>query len=511
MIHSVLQCHACGSNLFHDITARPLPDSPQTNDPPSTAEASRIQAELPLLQNEIQILHTRIDQLKAALNLLESRKFAATKALEEQRAILHPIRRLPLELLQEIFELYTDHDPWVARDLSLVSKRWREVSISFPGIWSSIDMHGRKLNRKALQLILQRSASALLDITLFSSEEFIHPSHPVIDILFPSSPRWRSLHLDLLHIEAVMPLRGRFDSLEKLVVCFSEPREYDSPLTMFEIAPALRAVSVFHQELPYERILTSPHLQLPWPTINEYYKSSIVPWVASQLDFLPLCQNLTVVRLEITLPATEQIITSFTLPKLRKLHICAYSRPGTLAGLVDKMTLPALTSLYLANFAYNEERLSWNEADQNCLESLVSRSQCSLTSLGLEALKSIWPSFLVFLARVSTITQFQAVNCSINAISSILDCSEAALILLPNLKQLELSSMTISTPLLTLLAMLQSRCPPLGSEEPCARLELVRLSEMQQRGRSAQKLLGDTLSTLRNRGLRICVDNVQEM
>ncbi|KAJ7584092.1 hypothetical protein C8J56DRAFT_730652, partial [Mycena floridula] len=90
-----------------------------------------------------------IDKLRKALDVLESRQAVAKEALRPQKGISHPLRRVPAELLREIFRVTAcierDFDsslqmgklgfPW---NISHVCQRWREISISYPALWSVI-------------------------------------------------------------------------------------------------------------------------------------------------------------------------------------------------------------------------------------------------------------------------------------------------------------------------------------------------------------------------------------
>ncbi|KAF8211101.1 hypothetical protein K438DRAFT_1514809, partial [Mycena galopus ATCC 62051] len=103
---------------------------------------SEADARLACLDDEISKLEEKLEQLKADRASLFSFR-------TRNKAILSPLRRMPAEILGEIFlwtlpsvstEIFRARfemgaSPWV---LAQISSRWRAVSLSTPSLWSQI-------------------------------------------------------------------------------------------------------------------------------------------------------------------------------------------------------------------------------------------------------------------------------------------------------------------------------------------------------------------------------------
>jgi F-box-like len=95
---------------------------------------------------------TKINQSKAALqqivadskcviNNLESERAALEDQIFQTMAYLSPIRRLPFELLRQIFLFNFDDYPCCAWVLCAVCSLWRKTALSMPQIWSKVHTH----------------------------------------------------------------------------------------------------------------------------------------------------------------------------------------------------------------------------------------------------------------------------------------------------------------------------------------------------------------------------------
>ncbi|KAJ7595995.1 hypothetical protein C8J56DRAFT_923753 [Mycena floridula] len=160
-------------------------------------------------------LDDRIAAVRKDLELLEEERAAKDKDLQRYKSVIHPIRRIPTEILSEIFLTFINEevgkfylasslDPrsmnWV---FSLVSSYWRSVAVSLPQLWSTGDeeegdlvdwptLFQRPLTR--LEIQLQRSASRQLTVSFINSESIANVQpHPVLQMLLPTAPRWKAL------------------------------------------------------------------------------------------------------------------------------------------------------------------------------------------------------------------------------------------------------------------------------------------------------------------------------
>ncbi|KAJ7599773.1 hypothetical protein C8J56DRAFT_1669 [Mycena floridula] len=212
-----LICHQCGNNYIEQIPVLPnihdFAHLSRTNDAPMVEELSSIEADISIREKEIHALREAVEKLQSALDILKPRLEAATDALCQQKSILHPIRRVPAEILQLLFSacmtvwqseptsIRRYHTgplasfPW---NLSYVCQRWRRTSIESPDLWSTIEVlgggsHDRPVER-ALQFMLDRSASSPLYITLdFPDIAVQHDLIAIVGRIIPHSARWSSL------------------------------------------------------------------------------------------------------------------------------------------------------------------------------------------------------------------------------------------------------------------------------------------------------------------------------
>ncbi|KAJ7231034.1 hypothetical protein B0H12DRAFT_1029649 [Mycena haematopus] len=120
-----------------------------TNEPPEDSESTFIRSVISKTADRLASLEDEIYKVKEKLKHLEDQRASLSSHRTQHDAILSPLRRMPPELLSEIFSStlpslretwdnrkhYMDHSSWV---LSHVSSCWRMVSLSIPSLWSTI-------------------------------------------------------------------------------------------------------------------------------------------------------------------------------------------------------------------------------------------------------------------------------------------------------------------------------------------------------------------------------------
>ncbi|KAJ7248470.1 hypothetical protein C8J57DRAFT_1080196, partial [Mycena rebaudengoi] len=135
----------------HCVLVRPSCQTP-LHPPPIHLSATTevpLDSEVRATHESIHAGHTRLSELDEKIDFLESslatlrqERQAVEHHIQQHLAILSPIRRIPFDLLGEIFSwtlpdgLFSSMDmslsPWV---LARVSSRWRNVSVSLPSLW----------------------------------------------------------------------------------------------------------------------------------------------------------------------------------------------------------------------------------------------------------------------------------------------------------------------------------------------------------------------------------------
>ncbi|KAJ7081815.1 hypothetical protein B0H15DRAFT_446523 [Mycena belliarum] len=115
------------------------------------------------------------------------------------RSILSSLRRLPTEILSEIFMHCSDEeDGFKPRKYAAVCSRWRDVALSTPRLWCNVCLQDEKTAPRSLfsllSLQLQRSGQGPLSVT-FSDRH--SNNNMILELLLAVSHRWRSLDLTI--------------------------------------------------------------------------------------------------------------------------------------------------------------------------------------------------------------------------------------------------------------------------------------------------------------------------
>ncbi|KIM23927.1 hypothetical protein M408DRAFT_37680, partial [Serendipita vermifera MAFF 305830] len=96
----------------------------------------------------LESIQSELYAAKQHKNTLKSQKRILSDEMDEIRAVLHPIRRLPVETLRHIFEATLEASDkielWQATQLSHVCQHWRAVVLNSPELWSHITVNFRK-------------------------------------------------------------------------------------------------------------------------------------------------------------------------------------------------------------------------------------------------------------------------------------------------------------------------------------------------------------------------------
>ncbi|TFK37591.1 hypothetical protein BDQ12DRAFT_684939 [Crucibulum laeve] len=117
----------------------------RTNFIPSDAEMKEIQGLLPKPMERLLYLETEITRLEDILGKLYSERDSLSETVEGHKALLSHARRLPDDILREIFVwcLPANHNPVISNLeapllLTEICRNWREISLSTPRMWSRI-------------------------------------------------------------------------------------------------------------------------------------------------------------------------------------------------------------------------------------------------------------------------------------------------------------------------------------------------------------------------------------
>ncbi|KAJ7692103.1 hypothetical protein B0H17DRAFT_1010681, partial [Mycena rosella] len=120
-----------------------------TNEPPIGFELPYIKSIVSNTSARLVCLEKNISQRKDPVAQLEEERTSLSSYYFQNLAILSPLRRMPPEMLCEIFSQTlpsvseameyerwdVKHSPWV---LTHVSSRWRAVALATPSLWSQV-------------------------------------------------------------------------------------------------------------------------------------------------------------------------------------------------------------------------------------------------------------------------------------------------------------------------------------------------------------------------------------
>ncbi|KAJ7498163.1 hypothetical protein B0H11DRAFT_1856728, partial [Mycena galericulata] len=180
------------------------------NDPPQAAEIPFIQSIAAKIRTRLDFLDDEIARLRDRLGELEGERTSLARYHPQITGILSPLRRMPPEILVEIFswtlpslrealhrnKFTIQGSPWV---LTHVSRRWRAVSISTPELWSLVALDyvdGGTHSLAAVKAQIERAR--MLQIHFHGDNE--NESGPQIEMLrclIEQASRWEDLSLNL--------------------------------------------------------------------------------------------------------------------------------------------------------------------------------------------------------------------------------------------------------------------------------------------------------------------------
>ncbi|KAK0225276.1 hypothetical protein IW262DRAFT_673571 [Armillaria fumosa] len=395
--------------------ARALSDDPEwvhltrSNNPPSQYEETVLSGMISSYDQQIQCIDAETSNLEAFSLSLKAQivsvtqrmdalcrdRARITEAARESRNLLNPVRCLPLEILNHIFLDTIDFpvsrtlkiwDEWDGEEddtgelgdwefevpgsslwsIAEVSKTWRNASLSFPKLWSYVNIVITESNFKDYSYIrqLDRSANHPLSISVCRIAKRSAPQElppQLAAVLFSFSSRIQELHLYLTSsiLFQTGGMRLYLPSLECLVLLCQNSMATGTyeKLHLFSYTPKLQSLEV---------IGWRGDLELPWSQLKEYYNDHA--WQPSLFrDNGPRAhRHLNALR---KLQHVEECVLRFgdasydiglgdevyplIIPQLRMLHLSSWNGGGStnipaFPQVVDRLVLPALSVLKVA-------------------------------------------------------------------------------------------------------------------------------------------------------------------
>ncbi|KAJ7162697.1 hypothetical protein C8R43DRAFT_305831 [Mycena crocata] len=365
----------------------------KTNGPLPDSDVPHLRAILS--QGRLQVAHLddRISRLQTELQQLIPERDELQEDIDKHSSLTVPLRgRMPNELLSHIFMLAVcdmvdvDTPPdraetemqgaWI---ISHVCRRWREIALSLPGLWSVVVLdfdppRGCRLSEHALKTHLQRSKNMSLTIIFrTASERNSYMQRIAFSLIISHSLRWETaaLYIPLALLSNLDSLHGRVPVLRALRIV-TLGFDYDAPVEpvhwltasrAFQSAPNLQSVYLGNRHI----LLPAPlPVSLPWSQLQWYRGQNI--WRA-HLDALRSSSQLVSCSLS-TISLTGHDGSGLAVVRLpRLLHLALYD-----TCFLDCLETPVLEELYV--FEYLQPVVSLLRRSSGPLKRMVSFGCC---------------------------------------------------------------------------------------------------------------------------------------
>ncbi|KAJ7198372.1 hypothetical protein GGX14DRAFT_374348, partial [Mycena pura] len=131
----------CSAPPEFQLPASPCPELLLTNSVPSDVQLNEINSFIGSAKAQFSILDDQIAQAQRTLRRLDSQRTELVDSVESHCGVVSTIRRLPRDILGEIFSHYLGtsdlhlHSPKALSHLIGVCARWRATALASPLLW----------------------------------------------------------------------------------------------------------------------------------------------------------------------------------------------------------------------------------------------------------------------------------------------------------------------------------------------------------------------------------------
>ncbi|KAJ7471456.1 hypothetical protein B0H11DRAFT_1867745 [Mycena galericulata] len=176
----------------------PYPELLSSNTVPRDFQIPVILCAIEAAENEVKGIETEFRGLGTLSDQAMKRRSELETFVRTHRSMLSAIRRLPSEILSEIFiHSVGKQDGCRPRLAACVCTRWRDVALSTPRLWCDIYLHEEEIRAQSLHslLSLQLERSGQVPLSVVFSDPSDETS--VLELLLTVSQRWQSLELNV--------------------------------------------------------------------------------------------------------------------------------------------------------------------------------------------------------------------------------------------------------------------------------------------------------------------------
>ncbi|KAJ7636359.1 hypothetical protein FB45DRAFT_445929 [Roridomyces roridus] len=323
------------------------------------------------LSSELAQSDTQISALRERLDSALSHRAKLQRLYDGCHAVSAPVRRLPAEILGEIFGWYIDDADHCTLDscrfrLAWICARWRTIVLETAALWSKI-----YVNLADSSGTIPRLGSALDygrngPLALVVHADSRPPSSSVVNLLANHSPRWRHLayYGPTLHLEQFAGVTGNLPILEKLTL-HDWGFDSDADVSVLQTAPCLRSITT----RVGSRVSLPPLEQLA------FLKLDTVDWSGLAME-LPRatalsedsCFDLQFYLDDLGLSGTVHLNLSPTTLRVSRLRLEVDGEfrrnhcQQAFSQIFDSLTLPNLRALELSSTEFIRFPLIWPHA-----------------------------------------------------------------------------------------------------------------------------------------------------
>lgn len=379
---------------------------------PSAEEEITIRETIHDISTTLSAVDDEITRVRATLSALEAYRSTLCTTLAHQQASLSSIRRLPPEILGEIFlfasagsaiecaprsEANQDNTPML---LCQICSYWRTVAVSVPRLWSNI-----RLNLLYKPLYFNQSVRNVLGLCLaLSKNEPLTLSFEcngvmyfllILETLMAHSERWKDVSLICDRFFSSQSTLAqaknlRLPNLRRL--CIDTARsvaEWENgppsrPLEAFEDAPNLRELSLTDVMHPFQSF------RVPWSQLTHFSSKGSIFAEGEFTQIIRHMKDLISFSTEgeriLEVASTEPVL----LPHLRKLSIT--NKGSYISKTCQFLTAPNLEELAITAVTpfVAEQTVAMIERSGCKPKQLTLRSSLDAGAVGDENLNVVW-------------------------------------------------------------------------------------------------------------------------
>ncbi|KAK7024985.1 F-box domain-containing protein [Favolaschia claudopus] len=381
---SIPRCSACGAIHMSPGFIEPSLGTTHhrllnSNEPPVESETAFIRDLVSKSDHNLAIIDAEISTLQTRIGTLRAQRASLLDFRRRTRSVTSLLRRMPPELLREIFHwsmprlksraVDIQRSPWL---LTHVCSQWRTVALAMPSLWSlfylqysALDDAQPAYSLPLVELQLQRAQKLKIH---FYGNSALHsqPQTAIFRLLADHCTRWEELSLGLTPDIAPLlnDLRDRIPYLQKLWIQWTSREDQGAThsIDCFQMAPALHDVGIYYG-------FNFVEVPLPAHQLTRYESDC---GIEQHLRMLKMAPNLVEAHVDIDwAPASDIRHEEIEMLHLRRLYV---SNPKFLPFL----RVPALEELSLEILDdYDED----DKRVPSYLFSLLDRSSCSLRRL----------------------------------------------------------------------------------------------------------------------------------